>query len=224
MISAERLRQIAFWAHGLTETEVEKTRRGIVEKDLAKGAYLCHRGDPLDYWTGMVSGVMKMATMAKSGKSATLAGLRAGSWFGEGSVLKQEPRRYDLIALRDSRVALMDRPTFFWLYDNSVGFNRFLIRQFNERIGQFIGLVEYDRTLDATSRVARSIAWLFNPVLYPSTGNHLEITQEELGQLAGLSRQHTNEALKLLEGQGLIRVERGGITVHDVAALSGHGD
>lgn len=224
MISAERLRQIAFWAHGLNETEIEQTRRGIVEKDVAKGAYLCHRGDPLDFWTGVVSGVLKMATMSKSGKSATLAGLRAGSWFGEGSVLKSEPRRYDLIALRDSRIALMERSTFFWLYDNSVAFNRFLIRQFNERISQFIGLVEYDRTLDATSRVARSIAWLFNPVLYPTPDTHLEITQEELGQLAGLSRQHTNEALKLLETKGLLSVERGGVTVRHLAGLAAYGE
>lgn len=224
MISAERLRQIAFWAHGLNETEIEQTRRGIVEKDVAKGAYLCHRGDPLDFWTGVVSGVLKMATMSKSGKSATLAGLRAGSWFGEGSVLKSEPRRYDLIALRDSRIALMERSTFFWLYDNSVAFNRFLIRQFNERISQFIGLVEYDRTLDATSRVARSIAWLFNPVLYPTPDTHLEITQEELGQLAGLSRQHTNEALKLLEAKGLLSVERGGVTVRHLAGLAAYGE
>ncbi|UTD28342.1 Crp/Fnr family transcriptional regulator [Bradyrhizobium sp. WD16] len=224
MISAERLRQIAFWAHGLNETEIEQTRRGIVEKDVAKGAYLCHRGDRLDFWTGMIGGVMKMATVSKSGKSATLAGLRAGSWFGEGSVLKSEPRRYDLIALRDSRVALMERATFFWLYDNSVAFNRFLIRQFNERISQFIGLVEYDRTLDAPSRVARSIAWLFNPVLYPTADTHLEITQEELGQLAGLSRQHTNEALKLLETRGLLGVERGGITVRSLAGLANYGE
>lgn len=224
MISAERLRLIAVWAHDLNETEIEQARRGIVEKTIAKGEYLCHRGDRLGFWTGVVTGVVKMATISKSGKSATLAGLRAGSWFGEGSVLKDEPRRYDLVALRDSRVALMDRAAFVWLFDNSVAFNRFLIRQFNERIGQFIGLVEYDRTLDAPGRVARSIAWLFNPVLYPSAETYLDITQEELGQLAGLSRQHTNEALKLLEANGLLRVERGGITVHDLAGLAGYGE
>ena len=97
----------------------------------------------------------------------SFAGLTAGAWFGEGTVLKNEPRRYDMVALRDSRLALMDRATFFWLYENSVAFNRFLVAQLNERLGQFIGLVEYGRTLDATARLARSIASLFNPMLYP---------------------------------------------------------
>ena len=75
---------------------------------------------------------------------------------------------------------LMDRATFFWLYENSMAFNRFLVAQLNERLGQFIGLVEYGRTLDATGWLARSIAALFNPLLYPDPTRHLAITQEEI--------------------------------------------
>jgi CRP/FNR family transcriptional regulator, cyclic AMP receptor protein len=44
-----------------------------------------------------------------------------------------------VVALRDARLALMDRSTFLWLFENSVGFNRFLVGQLNERFGQFIG-------------------------------------------------------------------------------------
>ena len=121
------------------------------------------RGDPFDYWTGIVTGLARMGTVSSGGKAVTLAGMTAGAWFGEGSMLKSELRRYDVVALRDTRLALMDRSTFFWLFENSVAFNRFLVRQLNERVGQFIGALEHGRTLDATSRVARSIASLFNP-------------------------------------------------------------
>ena len=141
------------------------------------------RGDPFDYWTGIVTGLARMGTVSSGGKAVTLAGMTAGAWFGEGSMLKSELRRYDVVALRDTRLALMDRSTFFWLFENSVAFNRFLVRQLNERLGQFIGAVEHGRTLDATSRVARSIASLFNPILYPDLTRHLEITQEEIGAL-----------------------------------------
>lgn len=224
MMSADRLRQIAFWAEDFNDTEIEHACRGLVEKDVAKGEYLCHRGDRLDVWVGVVTGVIKMGTVARSGKATTLAGCRAGSWLGEGSLLKDEPRRYDLVALRNARVALMDRRTFIWLFDNSAAFNHFLIRQFNERISQFIALVEYDRMLDTPGRIARNIAWLFNPVLYRDLDTHLDITQEELGLIAGLSRQHTNEALKVLETKGLLKVERGGITVLDLAGLANYGE
>jgi CRP/FNR family transcriptional regulator, cyclic AMP receptor protein len=224
VITPDQLRSIASWSHDLSEKEFEQARRGIVEKAFPKGAYICHRGDRLDSWTGVASGLIKLGTVSRSGKAVTLAGLRAGGWFGEGTVLKDEPRQYDLVALRDTRMALMNRATFFCLFENSVAFNRFLVKQFNERLGQFIALVEYDRMLDAPGRLARNIAWLFNPVLYPGLGMHLEISQEELGLLCGMSRQVANKCLKTLESKGMLRVEHGGITVLELARLSRYGE
>jgi len=177
----------------------------------------------LDAWTGVASGLIKLSTVSRTGKAVTLAGVRAGGWFGEGTILKDEPRQYDLVALRDTGMALMNRSTFLWLFENSVAFNRFLVRQFNERLGQFIALVEYDRMLDAPGRLARSIGWLFNPVLYRDLGMHLEISQEELGLLSGMSRQIANKSLKLLESKGLLRIEHRGVTVLDLARLSRYG-
>jgi CRP/FNR family transcriptional regulator, cyclic AMP receptor protein len=224
VISREHLQQIAFWSSDLSDQEIEQARRGMVEKAYAKGAYICHRGDRLDSWTGVVSGLIKLSTVSRSGKAVSLAGIRAGGWFGEGTVLKNEPRQYDLVALRDTRMALMDRATFLWLFENSVAFNRFLISQFNERLGQFIALVEYDRMLDAPARVARNIAWLFNPTLYRDRERHLEISQEEIGLLSGVSRPIANKSLKMLEDKGLLRLERGGISVLNLAALGRFGD
>jgi CRP/FNR family cyclic AMP-dependent transcriptional regulator len=224
VISREHLQQIAFWSSDLSDQEIEQARRGMVEKAYAKGAYICHRGDRLDSWTGVVSGLIKLSTVSRSGKAVSLAGIRAGGWFGEGTVLKNEPRQYDLVALRDTRMALMDRATFLWLFENSVAFNRFLISQFNERLGQFIALVEYDRMLDAPARVARNIAWLFNPTLYRDHERHLEISQEEIGLLSGVSRPVANKSLKMLEDRGLLRLERGGISVLNLAALGRFGD
>jgi CRP/FNR family cyclic AMP-dependent transcriptional regulator len=224
MITAERFHEIAFWAAELTVEELERARRGITEKSFAKGAYICHKGDRFDAWTGVVSGLVRLGTVSQKGKTITLAGIRAGVWFGEGSVLKKETRQYDLVALREVRLAMMSSATFYWLFEHSTGFNRFLVRQFNERIGQFIALVEFDRTLDATARVARNIAWLCNPVLAPRAGNQLDITQEEIGLISGISRQAANQALKILEQKRLVRVDHGGITVIDLPGLARYDD
>ena len=121
-------------------------------------------------------------------------------------MLKNEARRYDVEALRDTRLAIMDRSTFHWLFENSVVFNRFLVRSLNERLGQFIALLEYGRMLDATARLARSIASLFNSILYPDV-TPPEITQEEIGAISGISRQNANRCLKTLEQEGLLRLE-----------------
>ena len=167
MIAPDYLKRIAAWSRELNEREIEIARAGIVEKSYRADEFIFMRGDQFDYWTGVVTGLARMGIVSRGGKAASFAGLTAGAWFGEGTVLKNEPRRYDVVALRDTRLAMMNRSTFVWLFENSVGFNRFLVGQLNERLGQFIALLEYGRTLDATARLARSIASLFNPILYP---------------------------------------------------------
>lgn len=212
----------AIWAAELSEDEIERTRRGVSERSYSKGAYVCHRGDRLDYWTGVVSGLVKISTISRGGKPMTFAGAGPGAWFGEGSIIKDEPRKYDLVAIRDTRLALLNKTTFFWLFENSAAFNRFLVRQLNERMGQFIATIEYDRILGPKARIARNLSWLFNPVLYPGTTGHIEITQEELGLLAGVSRQVANRSLQELEKEGLLRVEHERISVLDLARLSAY--
>jgi DNA-binding XRE family transcriptional regulator len=93
------------------------------------------------------------------------------------------------------------------------------MNQLNERLGQFISAREIDRMSSPDLRVARNLAALFNPVLYPGVGQVLRITQQEMAYLVGLSRQRVNEALRILQAQGMIRVEYGGLRVLDIAAL-----
>jgi CRP/FNR family cyclic AMP-dependent transcriptional regulator len=224
MITQDHLRRVAAWSQELDVRESEVARTGIVERSYGAEECIFMRGDRFDYWTGVVSGLARMGTVSRGGKEASFASLTAGAWFGEGSVLKNEARRHDVVALRDTRLALMDRRTFVWLFENSVSFNRFLVRQLNERLGQVIGQVEYSRTRDMTARVARSIASLFNPVLYPNLIAHLEIKQAEVGALSGISRQNTNRCLNRLEQEGLLRLEYGGITVLDVDRLRHYGE
>jgi CRP-like cAMP-binding protein len=224
MITPEYLQRIAFWSRELSEREIETARAGITEKSYRPGESIFLRGDHFEYWTGVVSGLVRMGTVSRGGKAMAFTGLTSGAWFGEGTVLKKEARRYDMVALRETRIALMEQVTFFWLYENSVAFNRFLVTQLNERLGQFIGLVEYGRTLDVTARLARSIASLFNPILYPDLSRHLEITQEEIGALSGISRQNANQCLKRLEKEGLLRLEYGGVTILEIERLRSYGE
>lgn len=219
---SEQLRDV-IWARELTGEEMTRAARGVTERRYAKGSYLCHRGDRLDYWTGVVTGVVKMSAVSESGKAVTFAGLGAGGWFGEGSVLKNEPRKYDLVALRDTHLLMMNRATFMWLSENSIGFNRFLVRQLNERLGQFIAMTEYERLLDPKTRVARQLSWLFNPVLNPNLRGVVEITQDEFALLAGVSRPLVNRSLQELAQEGLVAVEHGSILVRDAERLGAYG-
>ena len=91
--------------------------------------------------------------------------------------------------------------------------------QLNERLGQFIGMVENERLLDLDTRIARSLASMFNSHLYPWRERLVQISQEELGFLSGASRQRANQALQQLEREGLLRLDYGGIRILDLEGL-----
>ena len=188
----EEMLALSPWTRELSEEHFGRVRAAIIVREFAAGSTVCRKGDPASAWVGVIDGLVKLHSLSPSGKSVTFAGIPAGGWFGEGSVLKGEPLKYDIVALRDSRIALM-------------------------------GMVEHDRLLEPDARVARTLAALFNPHLYPVTEAHIQISQEELGYLAGASRQRVNRALQVLAGAGLIKVDYGLVTVLDLNGLMRYG-
>ena len=209
----------ATWARALDASELARVSAELSERTVPAGGYVCRKGEPVTHWIGVLEGLVKLGNVSAEGKAATLAGVPAGGWFGEGSLLKDEPRRYDAVALRETRVALMPRATFQRLLDTSIAFNRFLLEQLNERLAQFIAMLEYERLLEPEARVARCLAWLYNPLLYPGLGPQVQVSQEEIGYLSGISRQRVNQALRALENEGLLRVEYGGLTILQLEKL-----
>jgi len=214
----EELRGIP-WLASLRPEERVRAVAALQVGDAQAGDHVCRLGKPVTYWFGVVEGLLKMSADNAQGMPMTFTGVPPGGWFGEGTALKREPYRYNIQALRKSVVAGLPVESFHWLLDHSIGFNRFVMNQLNERLGQFISAREIDRMDNPDLRVARNLAVLFNPVLYPGVGQVLRITQQELAYLIGLSRQRVNEALRTLEAQGMIRVEYGGLRVLDLAAL-----
>ncbi len=219
MKSLDDLLQRSSWFHSLDATQQARVRQCVTVRDVPADGVVLRKGEPVEHWIGVVDGLVKISSVSFEGRAVSLAGIPPGGWFGEGSMLKDEPRRYDVIAVRDSRVAMMPGSTFEWLLDSSIPFNRFLLQQLNERLGQFIATVEFERMLGPEGRVARCLAQMFNPQLYPGSDLRLDISQSELGFLTGLSRQRVNQALRRLEERGLLRVDYGSVTVLDLQAL-----
>jgi CRP-like cAMP-binding protein len=211
------------WFGLLKDSERNRIESQLVVSDPMPGDYVCRMGRQATYWFGVVEGLLKMSTDSASGRTITFTGVPPGGWFGEGTAIKRETYRYNIMALRRSVVAGLPIDTFHWLLDNSIGFNRFVMNQLNERLAQFIEAREIDRSSDPDVRVARNLAALFNPTLFPGVGEILRITQQELAYLVGLSRQRVNVALNRLEEQDAIRIEYGGMRVLDLAALRASG-
>ena len=214
------------WMATLDSPERQRVRDELRLVQVNAGELVCRVGRPVTYWFGLVDGLLKMSndSAASDGRRSpiTFTCVSPGGWFGEGTVLKNEVYRYNMQALRQSVVAGITAETFHWLLGRSIGFNRFVMNQLNERLGQFIAAREIDRLTHPDERVARNLAALFHPVLYPGVGEVLRITQQELGYLVGLSRQRVNQALAAMQEARVIRVEYGGVRVLDLERLRGY--
>jgi CRP/FNR family transcriptional regulator, cyclic AMP receptor protein len=213
------LQDAAAWFELLTPDQKERVQRDVSVAQYPAAAMIERKGEKAYAWIGVLNGLVKVSVGTSDGKLASLTGVPSGGWIGEGSLLKSEARKYDIVALRESTIARLPAKTFDFLLDNSIPFNRYLLHQLNERVAQFIGKAEYDRLLAPDARVARCLAELFNPLLYPGKSMRLDITQEEIGYLARISRQRTNQALRTLEEANLLKIEYGAVEVLDLEGL-----
>lgn len=211
----------SLWASTLTPEELDQVVDEAYDRHIPVGGYAVRCGEPADCWFGVIDGLVKMSVSQPDGRLSTFTGVPAGGWAGEGSLLKSGVWRYDGVAVRPTHLACVPRHTFERLVSSSLPFNRFLLSHLNARLSLFIGLVEYDRLLGPDARVARCLASLFDPNLYPRTSNFVQLSQEEIGLLSAVSRQRTNEALHELERAGLLRIEFGGVTILNLAGLRG---
>jgi CRP/FNR family transcriptional regulator, cyclic AMP receptor protein len=141
------------WLKSLTPTERERAVAALVVGDAEAGDHICRFGRPVTYWFGLVDGLLKMSNDDSQGPVITFTGVAPGGWFGEGTVLKHEQYRYNILALRRSRVAGLPVETFDWLLDHSIGFNRFVMHQLNER------WASSSRRARSTASTAPTCAW-----------------------------------------------------------------
>jgi len=207
------------WLKELPSGPKERVYADAYEESFNAGEVVARRGDTASTWIGCAEGLLKISAVQRSGKVVMLSGIPEGSWVGEGSVIKRELRRCDVIAMRRSRVIHLPASTVRWLLDTSIEFNQIIVARLNERLATYIAMFDIDRLNDPVARVARALALMFNPVLHPHMGSFINLSQTELGELIGLSRQSIGAALKQLESEGLLSSAYGGVLVKRLSAL-----
>lgn len=211
------------WLAGLTPAERQQASSGLLVVEVMPGEALCRSGRAASYWFGVLEGLLRHSEPGDTGRPMRFGGVAPGGWCCEDTLLQRAPYRSDVRALRRSVVAALPLEDFHALLGSSLGFNQYLLLQLHERLGQVDTLRDMERRSDPDLRVARHLAALSHPRLHPGVGDLLRITQQELGQLVGLSRQRVNEALGRLETEHLIRVAYGGVQVLNAGRLQQFG-
>ncbi len=215
--SAQRFIEAQPWFAGVPVALQERLRQEVSAEHADKGTVMMPAGSPVQGWHAVLSGLVMLQSPAGQGRSSAFIGVPDGEWFGEGSAMKPEPRRYNVVALRPTALLCLPLPLFATLRETSLGFNQFLVQHMNMRLGQAMTIIEAGRTQSPEYRVALYLSRLF----WRST-RRLNLTQDELGQLVGLSRQTVNKVLRALEGRGIVSLDFSRVAILDDEALNAY--
>ena len=215
--SASRFISAQPWFASVTPPLKERLCNDVWLVQAEKGTVLMPAGSRVDGWHAVLSGLVMLQSPASKKRSSAFIGVPDGEWFGEGSAMKPEPRRYNVVTLRHTSLLCLPLPLFATLRETSLAFNQFLVLHLNMRLGQAMTIIEAGRTQSTEHRVALYLSRLF----WRST-RRLNLTQDEIGQLVGLSRQTVNKVLRKMEDQGIVSLDFGRVAILDDEALDAY--
>ena len=215
--SAQRFIEAQPWFAGVPVALQERLRDEVSVQHADKGTVMMPAGSAVQGWHAVLSGLVMLQSPASQGRASAFIGVPDGEWFGEGSAMKPEPRKYNVVALRPTTLLCLPLPLFATLRESSLAFNQFLVQHLNMRLGQAMTIIEAGRTQSPEHRVALYLSRLF----WRST-RRLNLTQDELGQLVGLSRQTVNRVLRTLEELGIVSLDFGKVAIVDDEALGAY--
>jgi CRP/FNR family transcriptional regulator, cyclic AMP receptor protein len=189
----------------------------------ARGATIFTKGDPGTSLFAVCSGTIRIAVPSPDGRDAVFNLIREGEIFGEIALLDGKPRTADATAMTDSELMLIDRRDFVGVLESQPETALKLIEVLCARVRKTSQQVEDVLFLDLPGRLAKQLLRLIGDA-ERSRGDHkVLMTQRELGQMIGMSRESTNKQLREWEERNWVRIERGEITVLVPEALSAIG-
>jgi len=205
------------WFGALAVPLQQALQGGVHTLHGAKGDTVLAAGAGVEGWYAVLSGLVMLHSPEARGRHSAFLGVPDGEWFGEGSAMKAEPRRYRVVALRETQLMCLPLPLFQRLRETSLAFNQCLAAHLNMRLGQAMAIIEAGRMRSPEHRVALYLS----PLFWRST-RRIHLTQEELGHLAGLSRQTVNRVLRQLEALRIVSLDFGRVAIVDDAALAAY--
>ncbi len=192
------------------------------ETQLPRGEVLFHEGDSGDRVYVVIEGKVKLGRHASDGRENLLAILGPGQMFGELSLFDPGPRSATVTAVTDSvLLGLSQERLLSWLDGRPVVAHG-LLAQLAGRLRRANDIVADLVFSDVPGRVAKSLLELSRRFGAPAEGGirvaH-DLTQEELAQLVGASRETVNKALADFSSRGWIRLEQRSVVLLDVDRL-----
>jgi len=198
---------------------IERLTSYAHSKFVGAGATIFQKGDPGDSLFAVCSGTIRISNRSADGKDAVLNLINAGGIFGEIALLDGQERTADAQAVTDCELMVINRRDFVPMIASEPDLAMKLIEVLCARLRRTSEQVEDMIFLDLPARLAKTLLWLAANSKF-QISRKVVITQREVGQIIGMTRESTNKQLRAWEERNWIRLERGSIVVVDPDALA----
>jgi CRP-like cAMP-binding protein len=179
---------------------------------VAAGTTIFAKGDVGASLFAVCAGTVKITNRSLDGKDAVFNLINAGEIFGEIALLDGRPRTADALAMTDCELMVIDRREFIPLVESRPDVALRLIEVFCARLRHTSEQIEDALFLDFPARLAKTLLWLAKNAKVSPQGR-VTITQREIGQIIGMSRESTNKQLRVWAQRNWLRLERGGVVL-----------
>jgi CRP-like cAMP-binding protein len=201
----------------LTPEAFEQLCRYAKHTTLKRGTTIFSKGDPGTSVVAVISGTVKISISSADGRNAILNLIGPGELFGEMSVLSNQPRSADCTANTNCELFVIDRREFLPFVRSQPSLAMKFIELLCERVRQTSDQVEQVILQDLPGRLASALLRLSDKS--EPQGRTIVITQQELSEMVGMTRESINKQLGAWATRGWVRLEHGAIVVLDADEL-----
>jgi CRP/FNR family cyclic AMP-dependent transcriptional regulator len=183
------------------------------KRTLARGENIFSKGDLGSGLMGVLSGSVKISVPSADGRDIVLRIIHPGEIFGEIALLDGRPRTADATVMTDCELMVIERRDFIPFLRSQPDLMMQIVEILCSRLRWTTEQVQDVSFLDLPTRLAKALLRLVGENEGAAGDGKLTITQRELSQVIGRSRESTNKQLRIWAKQGWVRLQRGAVTV-----------
>jgi CRP/FNR family transcriptional regulator, cyclic AMP receptor protein len=197
----------------LPAAAIEHLGSYMKRRTLPRGSTIFAKGDPGSGLMGVVAGSVKISVPSADGRDIVLNIMHEGEIFGEIALLDGRPRTADATAMTDCELMVIERRDFIPFLRSQPDLTIKIIETLCARLRRTSEQVQDLTFLSLPTLLAKALLRLVDDAEGSAPTRKVTITQREISQIIGRSRESTNKQLRNWTKQGWIRLERGAVTV-----------
>jgi len=186
---------------------------------LKRGTTIVSKGDPGNSLIAVISGTVKISVSSPDGRSAIFNLIGPGEIFGEIAVLDGQARTADATANTNCEIFVIDRREFLPFVRSHPALAMKFIELLCAKLRWTSDQVEQVILQNLPGRLASALIRLAEKHEFAPGGRTIAVTQQELSEMVGMTRESINKQLRVWATRNWVRLEHGAIVVLDSESL-----